>query len=70
MLINRVKDLAVAERLPVYLEGTLNAVPMYRKLGWEVVGQVELMLPRAPGEPATERYQEMCMIWRPTAMEM
>lgn len=62
------------EKLPVYLESTMEAVPMYERLGFEAVDGFDMEIP-APGTSAGEdtgkdtgekvMYREVCMVYYP-----
>jgi hypothetical protein len=65
-----VLELAAADGLPVYLESTEVAVPMYRKLGFRVIDGFEMRVPR-PTSGSTELsgvYSESCMVWYPPSI--
>lgn len=60
--------------LPVYLESTMEAVPMYERLGFKAVDGFEMEIPalgmssgedegKAEGEKTT--YREVCMVYYP-----
>ncbi len=51
--------------MPVYLESTSVAIPMYEKLGFKALDRFEMRIPRRGGAEATEVYAEVCMVWRP-----
>jgi allophanate hydrolase len=53
---------AEKDRLPVYLESTLLASPLYRKHGFVVMDGLALPLPSNSGSSAHEFYQEICML--------
>jgi len=70
--------MAAADGLPVYLESTILAVPMYEKLGFKAIGSFEMDIPpplrRVTGDggglgeshgAASCVYREVCMVWHP-----
>ncbi|KAK3381526.1 hypothetical protein B0H63DRAFT_207635 [Podospora didyma] len=74
-LTQAVLNMAAADGLPVYLESTEVAVPMYERLGFKAVGSFEMKIPRRGGgrdsrpkeeeeEEEAEIYREVCMVWR------
>lgn len=63
MLLKKVMNQAAADKLPVILESTMNAMTFYEKLGFHVAESLELMLPPRGSSEATERYEERCMVW-------
>ncbi|KAK3937857.1 hypothetical protein QBC46DRAFT_266570 [Diplogelasinospora grovesii] len=65
MLTRKVLDLAAAEGLPVYLESTSVAVPMYEKLGFKAIDGFEMIIPRRGSSELSEKYEEVCMVWYP-----
>ncbi|KAL2016842.1 hypothetical protein VTK56DRAFT_2917 [Thermocarpiscus australiensis] len=65
LLTRKVLEMAAAEGLPVYLESTEVAVPMYEKLGFQVVDEFQMRIPRAGSSELSEVYKELCMIWHP-----
>lgn len=73
------------EKLPVYLESTVEAVPLYEKLGFQKVDGFEMEIPaeRRGGEPDGNEeegegegkeekmiYKEVCMVYWPKWGEM
>ncbi|KAL1842909.1 hypothetical protein VTJ49DRAFT_3697 [Mycothermus thermophilus] len=69
LLTRRVLDMAAAEGLPVYLESTEVAVPLYERLGFRELGGFEMRIPRRGTANDTEVYRETCMVWYPPAAE-
>lgn len=45
LLTRKVVEMAAADGLPVYLESTMLAVPMYEKLGFKAIGSFEMDIP-------------------------
>ncbi|EEU34656.1 uncharacterized protein NECHADRAFT_8666, partial [Fusarium vanettenii 77-13-4] len=62
-LINNLKQVAVEKKLPIYIESTMNAVPLYEKLGWKHIDWIRMMIPKKLDGPLEEEYQERCMLW-------
>ncbi|KAK5987830.1 hypothetical protein PT974_11964 [Cladobotryum mycophilum] len=65
LLIRKVQELAAAEKLPVVIEATMNAVTFYEKHGFETKDELSLMLPPRGSDKPTVLYEERCMIWTP-----
>lgn len=61
-------DLAAADALPIYLESTEWAIPMYQRLGFYELRNFSLALPK-PGTPGSicrsTVYLELCLVWYP-----
>ncbi|KAK0617327.1 hypothetical protein B0T14DRAFT_435023 [Immersiella caudata] len=55
-LTRRVLDMAATDQLPVYLESTENAVPMYERYGFKAVDSFEMDI------PGGLKYREVCMV--------
>lgn len=51
--------------MAVYLESTVEAVNMYKRLGFKVVGGFDMVIPNRDEEGGSRRYQESCMLWQP-----
>ncbi|KAK0708233.1 hypothetical protein B0H67DRAFT_495469 [Lasiosphaeris hirsuta] len=67
LLTRRVLEMAAADGLPVYLESTEVAVPMYEKFGFKAIDAFEMEIPTRSGSTAlSEIYREVCMLWHPT----
>ncbi|KUI69319.1 Mycothiol acetyltransferase [Cytospora mali] len=64
VLTRKVMGEARAIGMPVYLESTLEAVKMYETLGFEQLDEFEMVIPKRDGS-GTQRYKEVCMLWRP-----
>lgn len=64
-LTQKVLELARGSGLPVYLESTVNAIEMYKKLGFVVVDGFQMIIPKRESEGMTEIYEEACMLWSP-----
>lgn len=71
------------EKLPVYLESTMEAVPLYERLGFEKVDEFEMEISvRTSGPDENEgegeseggeekiTYREVCMVYGPKGGEM
>ena len=67
LLTREVLGLAAADGLPVYLESTQVAVPMYQRLGFKIIDGFEMEIPRRGSAEAVEVYRETCMVWYPPA---
>lgn len=65
LLTRKVLELAAADGLPVYLESTEGAVPLYEKFGFKAIDAFEMTIPRVGGDGASEVYKEVCMVWYP-----
>lgn len=55
-LTRRVLDMAAADKLPVYLESTENAISMYRGFGFREIDSFEMEI------PGVQKYREVCMV--------
>lgn len=55
---------AAAENMPVILEATMNAVSFYRKLGYQIQEELEMILPARGSDDPTEHYEERIMVWQ------
>ncbi|KAI1065116.1 hypothetical protein LB507_000938 [Fusarium sp. FIESC RH6] len=62
-LLRRVQAQAAAENMPVILEATMNAVPFYEKLGYQIREELEMTLPARGSDKPTEHYEERIMVW-------
>jgi hypothetical protein len=67
VLTRKVLELAAADGLPVYLESTEGAVPLYTKLGFQLLDGFQMRIPPGAGSAGLddEVYRESCMVWRP-----
>ena len=65
MLTRRVLEMAATDGLPVYLESTEVAVPMYEKLGFKAINSFEMTIRRPGSAGVSEVYREWCMVWYP-----
>jgi hypothetical protein len=61
--------MAAADRMPVYLESTEVAVPMYEKLGFKAIDGFEMRIPRPGSAELTQVYREACMVWYPPSKQ-
>jgi hypothetical protein len=61
--------MAAADGMPVYLESTEVAVPMYEKLGFKVIDGFEMQIPRPGSAELTQVYREACMVWYPPSKQ-
>lgn len=59
--------MAAADGLPVYLESTEVAIPMYEKLGFQVIDSFKMTIPRVGSAEDSEVYKEVCMVWHPSS---
>ncbi|KAI6309585.1 hypothetical protein MCOR34_006764 [Pyricularia oryzae] len=66
LLAEAVLSRAQARSVPVYLESTPEAVRIYERLGFVAVGGFEMEIPRSGANTPTEKYREVCMLWRPS----
>lgn len=66
LLAEAVLSRAQARSVPVYLESTPEAVRIYERLGFAAVGGFEMEIPRSGANTPTEKYREVCMLWRPS----
>ena len=67
-LLELVEDKVEELPLPVYLESTMEAVPLYEKLGFEKVDGFEMEIPAPRGSVVDEEkvvYREVCMVYWP-----
>lgn len=62
-LLRRVQAQAAVENMPVILEATMNAVPFYEKLGYQIREELEMTLPARGSDEPTEHYEERIMVW-------
>jgi ribosomal protein S18 acetylase RimI-like enzyme len=69
LLSRKVLEMAAADGMPVYLESTEVAVPMYEKLGFRVIDGFEMQIPRPGLAELTEVYREACMVWYPPSKQ-
>lgn len=53
---------AEKENIPVYLESTLNAVSLYRKLGFVAQDGLAMPLPKTKHNSGETHYEEICML--------
>ena len=58
MLLNQCLDKARTEKLPVYLERTMEARDWYIKRGFEQVAEMSMVLP-----DSSEVYREVGLLW-------
>jgi GNAT superfamily N-acetyltransferase len=65
LLSRKVLEMAAADGMPVYLESTEVAIPMYEKLGFKVIDGFEMEIPSPGSAGLTEVYREACMVWYP-----
>lgn len=66
LLTRAVLGMADADRLPVYLESTENAVPMYEKFGFAAIDAFEMDIPdRRGADMPSMAYREVCMVRSP-----
>ncbi|KAL2150798.1 hypothetical protein VTH82DRAFT_7361 [Thermothelomyces myriococcoides] len=65
LLTQKVLELAMRDRLPVYLESTDVAIHMYRKLGFRAIDEIQMEIPRPTSGETTITYREVCMVWQP-----
>lgn len=65
LLTRKLLEMAERDDLPVYLESTKVAVPMYEKLGFRAIGTFQMIIPRPTAPGLSETYEEVCMIWHP-----
>lgn len=54
----------------IILEAVMPAVPLYKRLGFEVRQRLQLMLPPRGSKDRTELYLEESMLWTPPSLEM
>lgn len=64
-LLRRLEDMAAAEGKEMILEGVMPAVPLYKKLGFEIRQELHMMLPPRGSCERTEEYLEQSMVWTP-----
>jgi len=64
LLTRAVLDMADVDGLPVYLESTENAVPMYERFGFVAIDEFEMEIPARCGDemPPSIVYREVCMV--------
>lgn len=64
LLTQAVLDMADADGLPVYLESTEDAVPMYGRFGFAAIDAFEMEIPVRNGTeiPSSRVYREVCMV--------
>ncbi|KAK2789837.1 hypothetical protein FQN53_001200 [Emmonsiellopsis sp. PD_33] len=64
MLIRWALERSRSEVVPIALEGTSNAVPLYEKLGFEPVGKISMVL-EVTDDGDSEIYEETCFVFQP-----
>ncbi|KAL2132924.1 hypothetical protein VTI74DRAFT_3145 [Chaetomium olivicolor] len=67
LLTREVLEMAADDGLPVYLESTDVALPMYERLGFRAIDGFEMRIPKSgsDSEELSGAYKEMCMVWYP-----
>lgn len=58
-------DLSQKDNVPVALEGTMNAVPFYERLGFKSEAYMSLPLQGLRENREEILYEEVCMVFRP-----
>ncbi|KAK4149069.1 hypothetical protein C8A00DRAFT_47244 [Chaetomidium leptoderma] len=69
LLTRKVLEMAAVDGLPVYLESTEVAVPMYEKLGFKVIDGFEMKITRPGSTDSEDIYKESCMAWHPLSKQ-
>jgi GNAT superfamily N-acetyltransferase len=64
-LTRLVQEKADSDGLPVYLESTMNAVELYRGLGFVPLDGFRMAIPKRGSTLPSELYEEVCMLWLP-----
>ncbi|KAK2799081.1 hypothetical protein FQN50_008587 [Emmonsiellopsis sp. PD_5] len=65
MLIRWALERSRSEVVPIALESTSNAIPLYEKLGFKAVGKIPMMLEEVTDDGGSELYEETCFVFRP-----
>jgi len=65
MLMNWALARCKKENVPAYLESTMDAGPLYRKLGFEPVQGMSMVLKGLGVNGAPLLYEETCFLCRP-----
>lgn len=63
-LLKQVQDLAAADEKPIILEGTMNAVALYQRMGFVVMETLKMKLPVGGSSEPEEEFEERSMVWR------
>ncbi|GAB0133856.1 hypothetical protein EsDP_00002250 [Epichloe bromicola] len=69
-LLRELEDMAAVAGKAIILEAVMPAVPLYKRLGFEVRQRLQLMLPPRGSKDRTELYLEESMLWTPPSLEM
>ncbi|KAG6034580.1 hypothetical protein E4U41_006486 [Claviceps citrina] len=69
-LLRDLKDMAAGAGKAIILEAVMPAVPLYKRLGFGIRQQLQLMLPPRGSTTRTKPYVEECMVWTPPSPEM
>jgi ribosomal protein S18 acetylase RimI-like enzyme len=67
-LLRELQDMADEAGKAIVLEGVMPAVPLYKRLGFEITHELQMMLPPRGSTDRTERYLEQTMVWMPSSM--
>jgi len=65
MLMNWALDRCKEENVPAYLESTMDAGPLYRRLGFEPAQKISMVLKGLGVDGAPLLYEEACFLFRP-----
>lgn len=68
-LLRELEDMAEDAGKEVILEGVMPAVPLYKRLGFEIRQELQMMLPPRGSTERTELYLEKTMVWTPPSLE-
>jgi hypothetical protein len=66
MLVEWALDLCEADGHPAYVESTVEAVPFYEKMGFNVSGTIGLDLATVTDDAGAGVYEEVGCIYRPS----
>ncbi|KAL2162062.1 hypothetical protein VTH06DRAFT_7847 [Thermothelomyces fergusii] len=65
LLTRKVLELAKTDKLPVYLESTEVAMPIYQRLAFRAIDEIQMKILGPTGGESTVTYREVCMVWQP-----
>lgn len=68
-LLTELQDMAASAGTPIVLEAVMTAIPFYKKLGFEIRRQLQMMLPPRGSSDRTQIYLEECMVWTPPLVQ-
>ncbi|KAK2603518.1 hypothetical protein QQS21_004287 [Conoideocrella luteorostrata] len=69
-LLRELEGMAADAGKAIILEAVMPAVPLYKRLGFDIRQQLRLMLPPRGSTNRTELYLEESMVWTPPSQEV